>query len=52
MRETDAPIGRVTFSAGVACTRRKVDLPAIARADALLYEAKNGGRNQVRFEAG
>jgi len=51
VRETDAPIGRVTFSAGVACTRRKADLPAIARADALLYEAKNGGRNQVRFEA-
>jgi diguanylate cyclase len=52
IRETDAPIGKVTFSAGVACTRRKADLPAIARADALLYEAKNGGRNQVRFEAG
>lgn len=50
VRETDAPIGRITFSAGVACTRRKDDRPAIARADALLYEAKNGGRNQVRFE--
>jgi diguanylate cyclase len=52
VRETDAPIGKVTFSAGVACTRRRSDLPAIARADALLYEAKNGGRNQIRFEAG
>jgi diguanylate cyclase len=52
VRETDAPIGKVTFSAGVACTLRKADQPAIARADALLYEAKNGGRNQVRFEAG
>ena len=51
VRETDAPIGRITFSAGVACTRRKDARPAIARADALLYEAKNGGRNQVRFEA-
>jgi diguanylate cyclase len=51
VRETDAPIGKVTFSAGVACTLRKADQPAIARADALLYEAKNGGRNQVRFEA-
>jgi diguanylate cyclase len=51
VRETDAPIGKVTFSAGVACTRRKANQPAIARADALLYEAKNGGRNQVRFEA-
>ena len=52
VRETDAPIGRITFSAGVACARRKAGQPAIARADALLYEAKNGGRNQVRFEAG
>ena len=52
VRETDAPIGQVTFSAGVACARRKADQPAMARADALLYEAKNGGRNQVRFEAG
>jgi diguanylate cyclase len=52
VRETDAPIGKITFSAGIACTKRKADQPAIARADALLYEAKNGGRNQVRFEAG
>jgi len=51
VRETDAPIGKVTFSAGVAFSLRKSDQPAIARADALLYEAKNGGRNQVRFEA-
>ena len=51
VRETDAPIGKVTFSAGIACTRLENDLPAIARADALLYEAKNGGRNQIRFEA-
>lgn len=52
VRETDAPIGRITFSAGVACARREAGQPAIARADALLYAAKNGGRNQVRFEAG
>jgi diguanylate cyclase len=51
IRETDAPIGKVTFSAGVACAARKSDEPAIQRADALLYQAKNGGRNQVRFEA-
>jgi diguanylate cyclase len=51
VRETDAPIGKVTFSAGIACARRKAAEPAIARADALLYQAKNGGRNQVRFEA-
>ena len=52
VRETDAPLGRITFSAGVACTGREADQPAIARADALLYEAKNGGRNQVRYEGG
>ena len=51
VRETDAPLGKITFSAGVACAHRKADQPAIARADALLYQAKNGGRNQVRFEA-
>jgi diguanylate cyclase len=51
VRETDAPLGKITFSAGIACARRKADQPAIARADALLYEAKNAGRNQVRFEA-
>ena len=52
IRETDAPLGKITFSAGVACARRKADQPAISRADALLYEAKQAGRNQVRFEAG
>jgi len=51
IRETDAPLGKITFSAGIACGCRKADQPAIARADALLYEAKNGGRNQVRYEA-
>ena len=51
VRETDAPLGKITFSAGVACAHRQADQSAIARADALLYEAKNGGRNQVRFEA-
>ena len=52
IRETDAPLGRITFSAGVACAQRKTDRPAIARADALLYEAKKAGRNQIRFESG
>ncbi len=47
VRETDTPLGKVSFSAGIA---RGAD--ALGRADALLYEAKNGGRNQVRVEAG
>ena len=45
--------GQVQFTAGstivVVCPYCR---SAIARADALLYEAKNAGRNQVRFEAG
>ena len=49
LRETDEPMGRITFSAGV------VPLPsvaeeleaALARADALLYRAKEGGRDLV-----
>ncbi len=50
LRESDAPLGKITFSAGVARCARRSKAP-LARADALLYEAKNGGRNQVRFEA-
>ena len=49
LRETDEPMGRITFSAGV------VELPAdpaglelaLAHADALLYQAKEGGRDTV-----
>jgi diguanylate cyclase len=51
LRDTDAPIGKITFSAGVASGVKKPSGVPLARADALLYEAKNGGRNQVRFEA-
>jgi diguanylate cyclase len=50
LRETDAPIGQVTFSAGVARRAHPLGTPALQRADELLYSAKNGGRNQVRFE--
>jgi diguanylate cyclase len=46
VRETDTPLGQISFSAGVA-----IGADALGRADALLYEAKNGGRNQVRREA-
>ena len=49
LRETDEPLGRITFSAGV------VALPddaaglelALAHADALLYRAKGAGRDTV-----
>lgn len=51
VRETDAPLGLVTFSAGVAAGGPAAEAP-LKRADALLYEAKNAGRNRVRFEAG
>jgi diguanylate cyclase len=50
LRETDAPIGQVTFSAGVARGAHPLGTPALQRADELLYTAKNGGRNQIRFE--
>jgi diguanylate cyclase len=50
VRETDAPLGQVTFSAGVACGRSVQSEPGLQRADALLYRAKNAGRNQVCFE--
>lgn len=51
LRETDAPLGKVTFSAGIACGTSKAEEVPLARADALLYEAKNGGRNEVRVES-
>jgi diguanylate cyclase len=51
LRESDAPVGQITFSAGIADGVKKQSGNALKRADELLYEAKNGGRNQVRFEA-
>lgn len=51
LRETDQPLGQVTFSGGVARGRHADGTPALQRADALLYAAKNGGRNQVFCEA-
>ncbi|HTU13325.1 MAG TPA: GGDEF domain-containing protein [Allosphingosinicella sp.] len=51
VRETDEPLGQVTFSGGVARDNHPDGSPALQRADALLYAAKNGGRNQVFCEA-
>ncbi len=49
LRDTDEPMGRITFSAGAVYlpgAPGEVDA-ALARADALLYAAKAGGRNLV-----
>ncbi len=46
MRETDAPIGQVTFSAGIAVSDHDPQ-EALREADDLLYEAKRNGRNQT-----
>ena len=48
VRDSDAVLGTITFSAGVVETRsRETFEAAFARADALLYGAKEGGRNQI-----
>lgn len=47
-RDTDAPIGMVSFSAGVVRVgANETADAALARADALLYRAKDEGRNRV-----
>lgn len=49
LRETDMPLGAVTFSAGLAPGEAGEPLGAVfGRADKLLYTAKDSGRNQVR----
>lgn len=48
LRETDSPIGSVTFSAGIVVRQPGEALGAcLGRADALLYRAKAEGRNRV-----
>lgn len=46
VRDTDEPIGQVTFSAGIAVTETDPQ-GALREADDLLYEAKRTGRNKT-----
>lgn len=50
VRETDVPLGAITFSAGVSSSRGRSVPELVASADALLYRAKNGGRNRIEVE--
>ena len=50
VRETDAPLGQVTFSAGIARSSTSAE-QALADADKALYEAKNSGRNRTICKA-
>jgi diguanylate cyclase len=46
LRQTDEPMGVVSFSAGIAEGRGKTE-EITAQADALLYQAKEQGRNRI-----
>ncbi|WP_380787957.1 GGDEF domain-containing protein [Sphingomonas sp. R86521] len=47
-RDSDAPMGQITFSAGITAIQVSDTVEtAFARADRLLYTAKNSGRDQV-----
>jgi diguanylate cyclase len=50
LRENDTPLGTVSFSAGVLSSRGRTVAEMVAGADALLYKAKNAGRNRVEVE--
>lgn len=49
LRDTDEPMGRITFSAGAVRLPRDAAAleSALAQADTLLYQAKDGGRDLV-----
>ena len=48
LRESDVPLGAVTFSAGLSHADANEPVGAVfGRADKLLYAAKDGGRNKV-----
>ncbi|RYD56137.1 MAG: GGDEF domain-containing protein [Sphingomonadales bacterium] len=51
LREDDAPLGEVTFSAGITLARGDDEyLSLFKRADQLLYAAKSAGRNCLRSD--
>lgn len=50
VRETDRPLSPITVSAGVACCSDGEFQSTIQRADALLYKAKQSGRNRTIAE--
>jgi diguanylate cyclase len=48
VRETGKPLGPITFSAGITAFRSDDTQETLfARADALLYRAKNEGRDRA-----
>lgn len=50
VKESGAPLGLVSFSAGVAASRGRRTEDVVASAAALLEQAKSGGRNRVEVE--
>jgi diguanylate cyclase len=51
LRETDAPLGAVTFSAGLTVVEPDDTIgSALGRADRLLYAAKEDGRNCIHID--
>lgn len=51
LRETDAPLGEITFSAGLSPARPDEGFGTVFnRADQLCYAAKNAGRNCIRID--
>jgi diguanylate cyclase len=51
LRETDAPLGEITFSAGLSpAAPGEVFGTVFHRADQLCYAAKNNGRNCIRID--
>lgn len=47
LRESDEPLGRISFSAGVASASLYLEGDTIERADALLLAAKDAGKDRV-----